>query len=445
MLLMPLNLLLLGELIVRGVGRLFCRTPRDYAENQSPSAFNYGMQFPQLLIVFVIVFEYSTISPIILPFGTLYFCITYVVYKYQLLYVYFRQYENSGALWTMAFPRIIAGMIVFQLTMAGLFVLKDFYTLGILCIPLIGLTVVFKFTMDAAFKENSDALPMQLLRDNVTQLPMHSSSDEKVMDDHQESKVKSRWKNAAANVLKQRTSSGNIDHTLARNPTKRKIALDEDDYEAMPDAYTDFRQPPITLNPGVLDTGLKRYGNPAFVGVLPQLWLPIKYTAPGEQQTRPAKLRTNHRENSGSHIALELAHLLRRAEEATKPLKQLQQSAIEGAKAASGASRSMFGWLLRRKRATPEQQLERTDVVGSQSDVSVSREHILGSDEEGETAHNSASSPDHSRDSFDDDEDSNELHHTYYHHPERRYSSTTVGMTGHSLSDVHPPGRANSS
>ncbi|KAG0190793.1 hypothetical protein DFQ28_001517 [Apophysomyces sp. BC1034] len=460
---MPLNLLLLGALIVRGVGNALCKTPRDYAENQSPSAFNYGMEFPSLLIVFIIVLEYSTISPLILVFGTIYFCITYVVYKYQLLYgnqklvgyrsithafsaVYFRQYESSGALWTMAFPRIIAGVIVFQLTMAGIFVLKNFYTLGALCIPLIGLTIVFKFTMDAAFKENSDSLSMQLLRDNINQLPTHNTTKEKVTDasDSPESKTKKRWKAAAASALRQRTSSGNIDQTLARSPTRRKIALDEDDYEAAPDTNTDYRQPPMTLNHGVLDTGLKRYGNPAFVGVLPQLWLPVKYTTPGEQQKRPAKLRSNDRENSGSHIALELAQLLRRAEDAAKrhhPLKQIQQSALEGAKAATGVSRSMFGWLLKRRKSTaqPEQAI-------NQSGVSVSQERILDGYEE--IPRSTGTSPDTAvgddADSLDND-DGDGLHITYYHHPERRYSSATVDLAPATQSPTHVPGRANSS
>lgn len=84
---MPLSLLLFGALIVRGFSHVFlCKTPRDYASNRAPWAFNYGTGYPPLLLIFIIVLEYSSISPIILLFGTIYFCIAYVVYKYQLLY-----------------------------------------------------------------------------------------------------------------------------------------------------------------------------------------------------------------------------------------------------------------------------------------------------------------------------------------------------------------------
>lgn len=84
---MPLNLLLLGAIIIRGFYHLFiCSTPREHADNRKPWAFNYGIGYPAPLLVFAIVFEYSLISPLILLFGTVYFCFTYVVYKYQFLY-----------------------------------------------------------------------------------------------------------------------------------------------------------------------------------------------------------------------------------------------------------------------------------------------------------------------------------------------------------------------
>ncbi|KAI9492266.1 hypothetical protein BDB00DRAFT_910483, partial [Zychaea mexicana] len=252
MLLMPLSLLMFGSLIIRGYTHLFCcKTPRDHATNRAPWSFNYGTGYPPPLLIFIIVLEYSTISPIILLFGTIYFCITYVVYKYQFLYVYFRPYDAIGSAWTMVFPRVIVGMLLFQITMAGLFVLKKYITLAILCIPLMIMTILFKLTMDAAFQKNSRNLPMATLREDMNTLP----------------------------TIITFTMSGSFTKSSTQSPKHRhhrRVVLDEDDYEAIPDHHTDYRQPPMLLNPGVLDTGLKRYGNPALIGVLPQLWLPIK-------------------------------------------------------------------------------------------------------------------------------------------------------------------------
>ena len=47
---------------------------------------NYGAVYPQLILVFVITILYSVIQPLILFFGAAFFGISYMVYKYKLLY-----------------------------------------------------------------------------------------------------------------------------------------------------------------------------------------------------------------------------------------------------------------------------------------------------------------------------------------------------------------------
>lgn len=230
MLLMPLSLLLFGALIVRGFSHVFlCKTPRDYASNRAPWAFNYGTGYPPLLLIFIIVLEYSSISPIILLFGTIYFCIAYVVYKYQLLYVYFQPFDAVGGAWTMVFPRIILGMILFQLTMTGIFVLKSFFTLAALCVPLIVFTVLFKLGMDAAFDRNSKHLPMQLLRDKTDQLPgnttdddddIYDTSDDSSSDDEKSEKARERWRKATRMASEMVSSSSRKRHVRQRQSSR---------------------------------------------------------------------------------------------------------------------------------------------------------------------------------------------------------------------------------
>ena len=43
----------------------------------------YGWVYPNFLLVIVITLAYSTIAPIILPVGILYFGLAYVIYLYQ--------------------------------------------------------------------------------------------------------------------------------------------------------------------------------------------------------------------------------------------------------------------------------------------------------------------------------------------------------------------------
>ena len=47
---------------------------------------NYGVVYPQAILVFVVTILYSVIQPTILIFGALYFGIGYMVYKYKLLF-----------------------------------------------------------------------------------------------------------------------------------------------------------------------------------------------------------------------------------------------------------------------------------------------------------------------------------------------------------------------
>ena len=58
----------------------------DFAELNAPPMINYGVVYPQAILIFVVTMLYSVIQPIILIFGSLYFGIGYFVYKYKLLF-----------------------------------------------------------------------------------------------------------------------------------------------------------------------------------------------------------------------------------------------------------------------------------------------------------------------------------------------------------------------
>ncbi|KAI9270957.1 hypothetical protein EDC94DRAFT_534451 [Helicostylum pulchrum] len=479
-LVMPLNILLLGSVIVRGFYHLFiCSTPREHAENRAPWAFNYGIGYPAPLLIFTIVFEYSLINPVILLFGTVYFCFTYVVYKYQFLYVYFRPYEAAGKLWTMVIPRMIFTLILFQLTMTGIFLLKKAFTLGGLCVPLIGITILFRFLLNKAYEGNGRNLPMQLLRDNLKKLPngsennsdsedsssddglpMPRSQSEADMEDEKAKQTKiearNRWKKVAHSAANLRAEPKDEDKSIIVRPRHRKLVLDEDDYEATPDRLTDYRQPPMQLNPGLLDAGLKRYGNPLLVGVLPQLWLPVKAPVDGEQQ-RPDHNRRrsdllHNRISGGGNLAQHLAEILRKVEADNKaednlrlqtessqglttskvPSRQddiAREKLIENSKkiaesdAASivqGKPKSKINVLqtLFKSGALKRSNLSEQGTTTSVQDFKMKHIHddaTLDSAEKGQRSIDAAD--DHSSSTS-----SKSVHQTYYHHPDRRKS-----------------------
>lgn len=397
--------------------------------------------------------------------------------------VYFRPYEAAGKLWTMVIPRIIFTLVLFQFTMMGLFLLGKSYILGGLCIPLVFITFIFKYLLDRAYKDNGRNLPMQLLRDNIEKLPNGSdieeddSSGDELLDSEkvstpgsknkshvstiEDTKAKeekliarNRWKKAALSAVNLKTEPSVEEKSIIVRPRRRKLVLDEDDYEATPDRLTDYRQPPMQLNPGLLDAGLKEYGNPLLVGVLPQLWLPVRVPVEGEENKPALGHRKSdflhNRISGGGNLAQHLAEILRKVESENKSEADLrnktsntldtpssvndgaEDSLMEDSKKKAhkdaativtgkpnqkiAALRSLF-----KRGAIKQSNISTTD--SSVHDLSVKDLHstddaTMDSVERGQ--HGSIVDHSSTRSAS-----SKSVHQIYYHHPERRKSHTS--------------------
>lgn len=66
----------------------------DFAELNAPPMINYGVVYPQAILMFVITMLYSVVQPLIVIFGAIYFGVGYVVYKYKLLFGAFESLES---------------------------------------------------------------------------------------------------------------------------------------------------------------------------------------------------------------------------------------------------------------------------------------------------------------------------------------------------------------
>ncbi|KAF9427414.1 hypothetical protein BGZ94_004956 [Podila epigama] len=303
--LMPVQLLQIGEVIVQTAKGFLSKTPRDYAESRAPPDLKYGVVYSNSTLTFVIVLIYSCIQPLILVFGVIYFGMSILVYKYQLLYVFFHPNESGGLMWPMVYDRIILGLLIYQTTMLGLFLLKQSYMLGAMVMPLLIGTAWFWYWTREHYKNTARYIPLELLRPKeIAALSGHSGSANGTAsgDGAQEPVSGDVLGDSAASVAAEATaaspvangnhgsSSGNgsiavtitkpTENTVItpRGTSRRmpKSVVDDDDYQAIPDRYTDYRQPPMTLFPGVLNSGMRHYNHPAIAGPLPTLWLPLK-------------------------------------------------------------------------------------------------------------------------------------------------------------------------
>jgi hypothetical protein len=79
----------------------------------------YGWIYPQLMMVLMIMTTYALITPLILPFCVLFFAGAYIMYKYQLLYVYINEDQSGGYMWYAVFNRSIVALQFASLALLG--------------------------------------------------------------------------------------------------------------------------------------------------------------------------------------------------------------------------------------------------------------------------------------------------------------------------------------
>ncbi|KAG0233519.1 hypothetical protein BGX31_004812 [Mortierella sp. GBA43] len=298
---LPLQLLQIGTVFVHIFQNIISRSPRDYAEARSPPEMSYGVVYANATLLFVIILIYSCIRPGILIFGVIYFAMSYLVYKYQLLYVFFHPYESSGRIWPMVYNRLTLGLLIFQVTMLGFFMLKHAYFLGSLLVPLPVSTAWIWYRTTNTYKRTAKYVPLELLRpesaqglDSLEHNPQNRSGRSASMSGslNQDGYVTldmdvSTTKSTRNGGLETRNVGTARPTKATEDPSKdpkhkrgRRNVVDEDLYRAMPDQHTDYSQPPMTLYPGVLNSGMRHYCHPAIAGALPTPWLPLKKGRP---------------------------------------------------------------------------------------------------------------------------------------------------------------------
>ena len=133
----PLSLLQPGSVLKYIFAKVFKRrTARQVHDRFEPARINYGLMLPIPLLIFVLVLTYSIVRRWILLFGLIYFCTSYLVFKYQLLYTMVHPQHSNALLWTAILRRVYLGLGVFHLAMIGVLVLQSEYAFAATIIPL---------------------------------------------------------------------------------------------------------------------------------------------------------------------------------------------------------------------------------------------------------------------------------------------------------------------
>ncbi|XP_078438558.1 early-responsive to dehydration stress protein (ERD4) isoform X2 [Wolffia australiana] len=117
-----LELSRLVPLILYRLKRKFlCKTEKEIKAAWAPGDLGYATRVPNDMLIVTIVLCYAVIAPLIIPFGVLYFGISWLVFRNQALKVYIAEYESYGRMWPHMHKRILAALVIYQLTMIGYF------------------------------------------------------------------------------------------------------------------------------------------------------------------------------------------------------------------------------------------------------------------------------------------------------------------------------------
>ncbi|KAJ4980748.1 hypothetical protein NE237_031585 [Protea cynaroides] len=150
--------------------KYICKTEAELKEAWAPGDFGYGTRVPNDMLIITIVLCYSVIAPIIIPFGVVYFGLGWLILRNQAIKVYVPSYESYGRMWPHMHSRILASLVVYQITMLGYFVLKEFvYT--ILLIPLPIFSIFFAYVCSGKFYRSFSSTPLEVACREVKEIP----------------------------------------------------------------------------------------------------------------------------------------------------------------------------------------------------------------------------------------------------------------------------------
>jgi hypothetical protein len=164
--LFPLRLLEFGSVSLYPLYKMTAKTPRDYAELVQPPIFKYGFYLPTSILILILCIVYSVLPAgyQVLFFGLVYFVIGYFTYKYQLLYAMDHPRHATGGAWTMICYRIMIGLGVFQVAMAGVMALRKAFTPAALVVPLIGFTIWFSYFYGRTYEPLTKYIALRSIR-----------------------------------------------------------------------------------------------------------------------------------------------------------------------------------------------------------------------------------------------------------------------------------------
>ncbi|PRP76079.1 hypothetical protein PROFUN_12884 [Planoprotostelium fungivorum] len=136
----------------------FAKTERQKIEAEKPPPFDFPIQYAREFFIFSMGLTYATITPFIVPFAALYFALAYISAKHNFIFLYSPNYKGRKVT-QMVLDRILFSLFLYQVTMLGMFALKNFTPGAIVIVPTV-CTPLFRWWLKKRYFKSSKYLPL---------------------------------------------------------------------------------------------------------------------------------------------------------------------------------------------------------------------------------------------------------------------------------------------
>ncbi|KAJ7567053.1 hypothetical protein O6H91_02G130600 [Diphasiastrum complanatum] len=154
--------------------RFLCKTEEEIRDAWAPGPFNYHTHVPADMLIVTIAACYAVLAPMVLPFAIMYFALGWIIVRNQALKVYIPKYDSGGRMWPHMQARILAALVISQITMLGYFSVKKF-VFSFLLFPLPIATLIFAYVCNKLFYTAFRVTPISLVSTDLKDMPSVAS------------------------------------------------------------------------------------------------------------------------------------------------------------------------------------------------------------------------------------------------------------------------------
>lgn len=253
--------------------KILDKTPRKkYNRYINIPGLGWGSAYPKFTLLGVIAVTYSCISPLVLGFATIGFCLLYLMFRYNFLFVLGNKTDMKGEAYARALKQLLTGVYLAALCLIGLFAIgcsKSASSAGPLAIMVVFLVVVIvaQALLDRAVAPMEQHLPVDLLSGNK----YSNTVVEQTLDEHE---LKQEHLEAGTSIRGNSVPDGVKSETDAPAPPKKqpfnllsrrleplvhkyyetnKAIVPSSDSDAWIPAYTSEEYEQAYLNPAISD------------------------------------------------------------------------------------------------------------------------------------------------------------------------------------------------